>query len=54
MYSPGIVRPVEKIHRERNDTAINEFEENINKLQNAEEVLNLYYDDALEWIENRT
>ena len=48
-----IVRPVEQTHRKKINDAIAGFEENQEKLRNAEAVLNLYYDDILDRIEER-
>ena len=47
------MRPVGQIHRKKIDDAITGFEENREKLRNAENVLNLYYDDVLDKIEER-
>ena len=47
------MRPIERIHRNRINEAVDTFEDNRRKLRNAEEILNLYYDDTLEKIEQR-
>ena len=48
-----LVRPIKQVHRNKINDAIKTLEDNQEKLSNAEETLNLYYDDVLEDIEQR-
>ena len=48
-----LVRPIKQVHQNKINDAIKTLEDNQEKLSNAEETLNLYYDDVLEDIERR-
>ena len=52
-YMSDLVRPIKQVHRNKINDAIKTLEDNQEKLSNAEETLNLYYDDVLEDIEQR-